>query len=117
MVRLRCQREIQRPGLFCSRLALRSPLRSSVAASLCEALGETTPNLNASHSEAATEDDEAVYSFNMRTALRRCLAHFALIALTLPLDARGESVKIEGLTFQIPDGWKSVTPASAMRKA
>ena len=53
----------------------------------------------------------------MRTAIGRYAGLFALIALTLPLGARGETVKVEELTFQVPDGWKSVTPSSAMRKA
>ncbi len=53
----------------------------------------------------------------MRIAIGCRVALFALIALTLPVGARGETVKVEELTFQVPDGWKSVTPSSSMRKA
>ena len=30
---------------------------------------------------------------------------------------RAESVKVEAFTFAVPDGWRSVTPSSPMRKA
>lgn len=40
-----------------------------------------------------------------------------LIASVLPAETRSESIKIEGVTFTVPDGWRSVTPSSPMRKA
>ena len=48
---------------------------------------------------------------------------FAVIALSLftaialPAETRAESVKVEAFTFAVPEGWKSVTPSSPMRKA
>lgn len=39
----------------------------------------------------------------------------ALVAVAIP--ARAETVKVEGFTFTVPDGWRSVTPSSPMRKA
>src|ERR1700716_2121451 len=42
---------------------------------------------------------------------------FGLVAIALPAEARAETVKVEGFTFAIPEGWKSVTPSSPMRKA
>jgi len=39
------------------------------------------------------------------------------VAMGFPSQARAESVKVEGFTFEVPDGWRSVTPSSAMRKA
>jgi hypothetical protein len=40
-----------------------------------------------------------------------------LIAITLPGQARAEIVKVESFAFTLPEGWKSVTPSSPMRKA
>jgi hypothetical protein len=42
---------------------------------------------------------------------------FALIVTAIPAETRAESVKVGSFTFAIPDGWKSITPASPMRKA
>jgi hypothetical protein len=39
------------------------------------------------------------------------------IAIALPRQARAETVKVEAFAFTIPEGWKSVTPSSPMRKA
>jgi len=41
-------------------------------------------------------------------------AFFVFLALGF---ARAESVKVEGFTFAAPEGWRSVTPSSPMRKA
>ena len=41
----------------------------------------------------------------------------ALIAVAISTNARAETVKVEGFSFALPDGWRSVTPASPMRKA
>ena len=41
----------------------------------------------------------------------------ALVALAIPLQGRAETVKIEAFTFAMPEGWRSVTPSSPMRKA
>jgi hypothetical protein len=43
------------------------------------------------------------------------LIAFAAIAF-LP-QARTETVKVEALSFAVPEGWRSVTPSSPMRKA
>jgi hypothetical protein len=50
----------------------------------------------------------------MRTAFAAA-ALFAFIAP--PAETRAESVKVEAFTFAVPEGWKSVTPSSTMRKA
>jgi hypothetical protein len=50
----------------------------------------------------------------MRTAFVAA-AFLALIAL--PIEARAESVKVEAFTFAVPEGWRSVTPSSPMRRA
>src|ERR1700704_3717502 len=48
---------------------------------------------------------------------------FAVIALSLftaiafPTETRAETAKVEAFTFAVPEGWKSVTPSSPMRKA
>ncbi len=44
-------------------------------------------------------------------------ALFALVAIALPAETRTESVKVEAFTFAVPEGWRSVTPSSPMRKA
>ena len=41
----------------------------------------------------------------------------ALMALAIPVKALAETVKVEAFTFVVPEGWKSVTPSSPMRKA
>lgn len=41
----------------------------------------------------------------------------ALGTIVIPAAVHAESVKVETFTFQIPEGWRSVTPSSAMRKA
>lgn len=52
----------------------------------------------------------------MKTALAFAIL-FVLTAIAIPAETRAESVKVGSFTFAIPDGWKSVTPASPMRKA
>jgi hypothetical protein len=52
----------------------------------------------------------------MRTAIVAA-ALFAVTSLVAPLQARAETVKVEGFAFAVPEGWKSVTPSSPMRKA
>jgi hypothetical protein len=52
----------------------------------------------------------------MRTA-HAAAALFAFIATAFPTETRAESVKVEAFTFAVPEGWKSVTPSSPMRKA
>jgi hypothetical protein len=42
---------------------------------------------------------------------------FAVVALAFVAETRAESVKVEPFTFALPEGWKSVTPSSPMRKA
>src|SRR5438874_11458346 len=32
-------------------------------------------------------------------------------------EAQAETIKVEGFTFNVPEGWRSVTPSSPMRKA
>lgn len=44
-------------------------------------------------------------------------ALFALTAIAIPAEIRAESVKVGSFNLMIPDGWKSVTPSSPMRKA
>jgi hypothetical protein len=51
----------------------------------------------------------------MRPAI--ACAAFVIVALITPHQARAESVKVEAFTFSVPEGWKSVTPSSPMRKA
>jgi hypothetical protein len=41
----------------------------------------------------------------------------ALGTIVIPAAIRAESVNVESFTFTVPDGWRSVTPASPMRKA
>ena len=52
----------------------------------------------------------------MRTAITR-VALFVFIAVALPGLVRAETVKVEAFTFAVPEGWRSVTPSSPMRKA
>jgi hypothetical protein len=52
----------------------------------------------------------------MRSAFCRT-GLFAVIALAFVAKTRAESVKVEAFTFAVPEGWKSVTPSSPMRKA
>src|SRR5947207_9543550 len=44
-------------------------------------------------------------------------AFLALVAIAMPMKTRAETVKVEAFTFAVPEGWKSVTPSSRMRKA
>jgi hypothetical protein len=41
----------------------------------------------------------------------------AVFFLLVAAVARAEPVKVGAFTFTVPEGWKSVTPSSAMRKA
>ena len=50
----------------------------------------------------------------MKTAIA---AWGLLLMLAAPPLALAETVKVEGFTFAVPEGWKSVTPSSPMRKA
>jgi hypothetical protein len=52
----------------------------------------------------------------MRTAFAAAV-FFAFITIAFPGQARAESIKVEAFTFAVPEGWKSVTPSSPMRKA
>src|SRR5438270_7973885 len=52
----------------------------------------------------------------MRTAITR-VALFVFIAVALPGLVRAETIKVEAFTFAVPEGWRSVTPSSPMRKA
>jgi hypothetical protein len=42
---------------------------------------------------------------------------FGLVTIACAVEARAETIKVEAFTFTIPEGWKSVTPSSPMRKA
>jgi hypothetical protein len=42
---------------------------------------------------------------------------FGLVAIACAAEARAETIKVEAFTFTVPEGWKSVTPSSPMRKA
>jgi hypothetical protein len=42
---------------------------------------------------------------------------FVLTAIAFAPAARSETVKVEAFTFAVPEGWRSVTPSSPMRKA
>ncbi|HVF71571.1 MAG TPA: hypothetical protein VM940_08180 [Chthoniobacterales bacterium] len=45
-------------------------------------------------------------------------AAIALVIIAFsPASVRAETVKVENFTFTVPDGWRSVTPSSSMRKA
>lgn len=52
----------------------------------------------------------------MRTAIVAG-AVFLVVTIAVGSDARAESVKVEDFTFNVPEGWRSVTPSSPMRKA
>ena len=52
----------------------------------------------------------------MRTAITR-FALSVFIAVALPGLVRAETIKVEAFTFAVPEGWRSVTPSSPMRKA
>jgi hypothetical protein len=52
----------------------------------------------------------------MRTAFV-ALTFFGINAIAFSADTRTETVKVEAFTFAVPEGWKSVTPSSPMRKA
>jgi hypothetical protein len=52
----------------------------------------------------------------MRTAFA-AIAFSGVIAIASSAETRAESVTVEGFTFTVPEGWKSVTPSSPMRKA
>jgi hypothetical protein len=41
----------------------------------------------------------------------------AIGTIVIPAETQAETVKVEAFTFAVPDGWRSVTPASPMRKA
>src|SRR4051812_18420301 len=41
----------------------------------------------------------------------------ALAALAVARKTDAETIKVEAFTFTLPDGWRSVTPSSPMRKA
>jgi hypothetical protein len=45
------------------------------------------------------------------------VAVFAFLVMAFSPETRAETVKVEAFTFAVPDGWKSVTPSSPMRKA
>lgn len=44
-------------------------------------------------------------------------ALFLISAIAARSQAQSETIKVEGFTFNVPEGWRSVTPSSAMRKA
>lgn len=44
-------------------------------------------------------------------------ALFLISAIAARSQAQSETIKVEGFTFSVPEGWRSVTPSSAMRKA
>jgi hypothetical protein len=44
-------------------------------------------------------------------------AFIVFVAIAFPGGVRAETVKVEAFTFTVPEGWKSVTPSSPMRKA
>jgi hypothetical protein len=52
----------------------------------------------------------------MRTTFA-ILALSLFTAIALPTETGAETVKVEAFTFTVPEGWKSVTPSSPMRKA
>ena len=52
----------------------------------------------------------------MRTAFAAAVL-FGLVTIAFTLETRAETVKVEAFTFAVPEGWKSVTPSSPMRKA
>ena len=52
----------------------------------------------------------------MKTALA-AVVFFALVGIAVPAEESSGSVKVEAFKFTLPEGWKSVTPSSPMRKA
>ena len=52
----------------------------------------------------------------MRTAFA-FVASFLLSAIAVSAEQPAEPVKVGAFTFPVPEGWKKVTPSSAMRKA
>jgi hypothetical protein len=52
----------------------------------------------------------------MKTAFAAS-ALFLFTAIAFCAETRAESVKVEEFTFAVPEGWRSVTPSSPMRKA
>jgi hypothetical protein len=52
----------------------------------------------------------------MRTAPAAAV-FFLLSVIAMAAEQPAGSVKVGAFTFALPDGWKSVTPSSAMRKA
>ncbi len=52
----------------------------------------------------------------MRTAFA-VVASFLLSAIAISAEQATEPVKVGAFTFAAPEGWKKVTPSSAMRKA
>jgi hypothetical protein len=52
----------------------------------------------------------------MKTALALAV-FFVLTVIVIPAETRAEPIKVGPFTFTVPDGWKSVTPSSPMRKA
>jgi hypothetical protein len=52
----------------------------------------------------------------MRTAFAAAVL-FGLVTIACAAEARAETIKVEAFTFTVPEGWKSVTPSSPMRKA
>ncbi|MDP9005070.1 MAG: hypothetical protein M3N12_09820 [Verrucomicrobiota bacterium] len=52
----------------------------------------------------------------MRTAFFVAVV-FSLAVAAIPAEQTAEPVKVGGFSFALPDGWKSVTPSSPMRKA
>jgi hypothetical protein len=51
--------------------------------------------------------------------MKTAFAGSVLVALSAIAfaQARAETVKVEAFTFAVPEGWRSVTPSSPMRKA
>ena len=54
--------------------------------------------------------------FLMRTALRGA-GWVVVLMMAFAAETRAEPIKVEGFTFNVPEGWRSVTPSSPMRKA
>ena len=52
----------------------------------------------------------------MRTAFAAA-AFFLLTVVAIPAEHASEPVKVGSFSFVLPEGWKSVTPSSPMRKA
>ena len=44
-------------------------------------------------------------------------ALFLISAIAVRSQAQPETIKVEGFNFTVPEGWRSVTPSSPMRKA